>query len=63
MGRNKACGPDDLLIKAIMAVGSIILQRIMANGIPDSRKKVNSYGNSVFTLNVKCPMPIKKHYR
>ena len=22
-------------------------------------KKVNSYGNSVFTLNVKCSMPIK----
>ena len=26
----------------------------MANGIPDSWKKVNSYGNSVLTLNEKC---------
>ena len=25
------------------------------NGIPDSWKKVNSYGNSVYTLNEKCP--------
>ena len=31
----------------------------MENGIPDSWKK-DSYGNNVFTLNVKCPMPIKK---
>ena len=26
----------------------------MANGIPDTWKKVNSYGNSVFSLNVRC---------
>ena len=46
MGRNKACGPDDLPIEAIMMVEelkpellSYILQRIMANGIPDSWKK------------------------
>ena len=32
----------------------------MAKGIPDNWKK-DSYGNNVFTLNVKCPMPIKKH--
>ena len=39
---------------------TVTLQRIMANGIPDSWKKVNSYGNSVFTLNENCPMmPIK----
>ena len=46
MGRNKACGPDDLLIEAIMVVAELkpelltyILQRIMSNGIPDSWKK------------------------
>ena len=46
MGRNKACGPDDLPIEAIMVVAEMklelvtyILQRIMANGIPDSWKK------------------------
>ena len=43
MGRNKACGPDDLPIEAIMMVEELkpelltyILERIMANGIPDS---------------------------
>ena len=43
MGRNKACGPDDLPIEAIMLVAELkpglltyILQRIMANGIRDS---------------------------
>ena len=46
MGRNKACGPDDLSIEAIMVVAEMkpelltyILQRIMSNGIPDSWKK------------------------
>ena len=46
MGRNKACGPDDLPIEAIMVVAELqpelltyIRQRIMANGIPDSWKK------------------------
>ena len=46
MGRNKACGPDDLPVEAIMMVADLkpelltyILQRIMANGIPDSWKK------------------------
>ena len=46
MGRNKACGPDDLTIEAIMVVAEMkpelltyILQRIMADGIPDSWKK------------------------
>ena len=46
MGRNKACGPDDLQIEAIMVVAEMkpelltyILQRIMADGIPDSWKK------------------------
>ena len=46
MGRNKACGPDDLPIEAIMMVEELkpelltyILQRIMANGIPDIWKK------------------------
>ena len=46
MGRNKACGSDDLPIEAIMVVAELkpelltyILQRIMANGIPDSWKK------------------------
>ncbi len=45
MGRNKACGPDDLTIEAIMVVAEMkpelltyILQRIMADGIPDSWK-------------------------
>ena len=45
MGRNKACGPDDLPIEAIMVVEEMkhklltyILQRIMADGIPDSWK-------------------------
>ena len=72
MGRNKACELDNLLIEAIIMVAelilllkdySFILQRIMENGIPDSWKK-DSYGNNLFTLNVKCPMPmIKKHCR
>ena len=46
MGRNKACEPDDLPIEAIMVVAEMkpelltyILQRIMADGIPDSWKK------------------------
>ena len=46
MRRNKARGPNDLPIEAIMMVEelkpellSYILQRIMANGIPDSWKK------------------------
>ena len=46
MGRNKARGPDDLPIEAIMMVAELnhemltyILQRIMANDIPDSWKK------------------------
>ena len=45
MGRNKACGPDDLPIEAIMVVAELkpemltYIQRIMANGIPDSWKK------------------------
>ena len=48
MGRNKACGPDDLPIEleAIMVVAEMkpelltyALQRIMADGIPDSWKK------------------------
>ena len=46
MGRNKACGPDDLPIEAIMAVAEMkpelltyILQQIMTDGIPDSWKK------------------------
>ena len=48
MGRNKSCGPDDLPIEAIMVVAEMtpemltyILQRRMANGIPDSWKKSN----------------------
>ena len=34
MGRNKACGPDDLPIEVIMVVVELKpeLQRIMANG-------------------------------
>ena len=46
MGRKKACGPDDLPIEAIMMVAEMkpelstyILQRIMADDIPDSWKK------------------------
>ena len=46
MGRNKACGPDDLPIEAIMVVAEMkpklltyILQRILYNGIRDSWKK------------------------
>ena len=46
MGRNKAWGPDDLPIEAIMMVEELkpelltyILQRIMANCIPYSWKK------------------------
>ena len=46
MGRNKACGPDDFPIEAIMVVAEMkpelltyILQRIMADGIPGSWKK------------------------
>ena len=46
LGRNKGCGPDDLPIEAIMVVAELkpelltyILQRIMANGIPDRWKK------------------------
>ena len=30
---------------------------------PDSWKKDSMNGNNVCTLNVKCLMPIKKHYR
>ena len=47
MGRNKACGPDDLPIEAIMVVAEMkpelltyIRQRTMADGIPDSWKKI-----------------------
>ena len=43
MGRNKACGPDDLSIEAIIVVAEMkpelltyILQRITADGISDS---------------------------
>ena len=46
MARNKACGPDDFPIEAIMVIAELtpelltyILQQIMANGIPDSWKK------------------------
>ena len=46
MGRNKACGPDDLLIEAVMVVAEMkpdmstyVLQRIMADGIQYSWKK------------------------
>ena len=46
MARNKKCGPDGLPIEAIMMVEELkpelltyILQRIMANSIPDSWKK------------------------
>ena len=46
MGRNKACGPVNLPIEAIMVVAELrselltyILQRIMADGIPDSWKE------------------------
>ena len=46
LGRNKACGPDDLPIEAIMVVAEMkpelltyIMQRIMADDIPDSWKK------------------------
>ncbi len=46
MGRNKACGPDDLPIEAVMVVAEMkpelltyILHRIMTYGIPDSWKK------------------------
>ena len=44
--RNKACGPDELPIEAIMVIAELkpellmyILQRIIANGITDSWKK------------------------
>ena len=50
MGRNKARGPDDLSIEAIMVVTELepelltyIRQRIMVNGISEGWKKVNSY--------------------
>ena len=70
MGRNKACEVDNLLIEAIIMVTelNLLLKDYTAEdngkikGIPDNWKK-DSYGNNVFTLNVKCPMPIKKHYR
>ena len=42
VGRNKACGPDDVPIEVIMVVAEMkheLLQRIMADGIPDSWKK------------------------
>ena len=46
MGENKACGQDDLPIEAVMVVAEMkselltyVLQRIMADGIPDSWKK------------------------
>ena len=46
MGRNQACGPGDLPIEAAMVVADMkpelltyALQRIMADGIPDSWKK------------------------
>ena len=46
MGRNKACGPDDLPIEEVMVVAEMkpelltyVLQRIIADGIPDSWKK------------------------
>ena len=46
MGRNEECGPDDLLIEAIMVAVEMtpelfayILQQIMEDGIPDSWKK------------------------
>ena len=45
MGRNKACGPDDLPIEAVMVVAEMkpelltyVLQRTMADGIPDTWK-------------------------
>ena len=46
MERNKACGPDDLPIEAILVIAELkpelltyILQQVMANDIPDSLKK------------------------
>ena len=46
MERNKACGPDDLPIQAVMVVAEMkpelltyVLQRITVDGIPDSWKK------------------------
>ena len=74
MGRNKACGPDDLPIEVIMVGGRLVAelksellytwQRVMANGSLSqiAGRKVNSYRNSFFTLNIKCRMPIKNHY-
>ena len=48
MGRNNACGPDDLPIEVIMVVAELkselltyIRQRIMANRITDSSEKSN----------------------
>ena len=67
MGRNKTCELDNLLIEEIIMVAelNLLLKDYTAeyNGkwYPDSWKK-DSYGNNVFTLNVKCLMPIKKHY-
>ena len=64
MGRNKAYELDNLLIEAIIMVAelNLLLKDYTAedNGkwYTDSWKK-DSYGNNVFTLNVKCPMPIK----
>ena len=50
MGRNKACGPDDLPIEAIMVVAELkpevltyILQRIMQMVSQIAGRKVNSY--------------------
>ena len=67
MGRNKTCELDNLLIEEIIMVAelNLLLKDYTAedNGkwYPDSWKK-DSYGNNIFTLNVKCLMPIKKHY-
>ena len=69
MGRNK----DDLPIETdnggrlVAELKPELLytwQRVMANGSLSqiARRKVNSYRNSFFTLNVKCRMPIKNHY-
>ena len=67
MGRSKMCEVelDNLLIEEIIMVAelNLLLKDYTAedNGkwYPDSWKK-DSYGNNVFTLNVKCLMPIKK---
>ena len=65
MGRNKTCELDNLLIEEIIMVAelNLLLKDYTAedNGKWYSWKK-DSYGNNVITLNVKCLMPIKKHY-